>query len=142
MPSSGWKGAPILRETSTSSGASSARATSAPTGTPPRGSASTIGFSSASASRAWPSLCPASTRLRNRMAILLADRTLEQSLCQRSSCVDGERWPQRLRAPSSGGRRVGPGCGVGDGAEVALGDDADALLGLAADRKRAEFLLA
>ena len=41
IASSGWKGTPSLRTTITSSGASSARATSAATGTPPRGNPST-----------------------------------------------------------------------------------------------------
>ncbi len=41
IASSGWEGTPSLRTMKTSSGAWSARATSAPTGTPPRGRAST-----------------------------------------------------------------------------------------------------
>ena len=41
IANSGWNGTPSLRTTITSSGASSARATSAATGTPPRGNPST-----------------------------------------------------------------------------------------------------
>jgi len=43
MATSGWVGAPILRTSRMSSGAFNARATSAATGTPPRGNATTTG---------------------------------------------------------------------------------------------------
>jgi uncharacterized protein YecE (DUF72 family) len=64
--SSGWNGAPILRTRIRSSGASSARATSNPTGTPPRGSASTTGRSSLNLSSRCASAHPASLRSANR----------------------------------------------------------------------------
>src|SRR4051812_4114967 len=58
--SSFWKGAPILSTSTRSSGACKARAISKPTGTPPRGSASTTGFSSFRISRRSASCRPAS----------------------------------------------------------------------------------
>src|SRR5205823_8928845 len=69
IASSRWNGTPSLRTRNTSSGARSSRATSWATGTPPRGSASTI-------TSGWPAYAlsrrasrpPASRRSRNRLA--------------------------------------------------------------------------
>src|SRR5947209_7722424 len=68
MASSGWAGTPSLRTTRTSSGAPRATATSAATGTPPRGNASTSRCGSpARCSRAPARTRPASARSRNAM---------------------------------------------------------------------------
>src|ERR1700687_1778038 len=60
--SSGCHGTPILRTITRSSGAFRTLATSAATGTPPRGSASTTGSGGAFAARAFAKALPASTR--------------------------------------------------------------------------------
>src|SRR5262245_23472279 len=63
--SSGCCGAPILRANARSRGAESARATSAPTGTPPRGKANTTGQSSFRTCSCAASSRPASARSAN-----------------------------------------------------------------------------
>src|SRR5215216_1146751 len=65
MPNSGWSGAPSLRETNTSSGASRAREISYPTGTPPLGRAKTTGRSSLKWDSFSASRRPASLRSSN-----------------------------------------------------------------------------
>src|SRR5215472_6184974 len=67
MPSSGCAGTPSLRTRMTSSGAPRARATSAATATPPRGSPSTTMSLPRSGSRRLASWRPASDRSRKRM---------------------------------------------------------------------------
>ena len=62
MPSSGWNGTPSLRTTITSKGASSDRATSNATGTPPRGRPSTTTCSSRRCWRRSARRRPASKR--------------------------------------------------------------------------------
>src|SRR5919199_5808235 len=62
MLNSGWPGAPSLRETNTSSGASRAREISYPTGTPPLGRAKTTGRSSLKRESFSASRRPASLR--------------------------------------------------------------------------------
>ena len=66
-PSSGLPGAPSLRTARMSSGACSARATSTATGTPPRGSAITIGASCANGNSSAASMRPASWRSKYAM---------------------------------------------------------------------------
>src|SRR5256885_1094072 len=73
IPNSGWVGAPTLRATNTSSGASRARATSKATGTPPRGSANTSGDSNSCPPTTEASRRPASIRSRKRIGVLLLE---------------------------------------------------------------------
>src|SRR5215469_1746784 len=70
MASSGWPGMPTLRTSITSSGASSAAATSEATGTPPRGSASTnTGAGSRRCCISRASAAPAAARSANTRGV-------------------------------------------------------------------------
>ena len=74
MASSGYIGAPILRTRTRSSGAPSAAATSAATGTPPRGRARTTGSSPCRPRSARANFFPASDLSRNGMRSSMEQR--------------------------------------------------------------------
>src|ERR671920_136196 len=122
MPNSGCPGAPSLRETSTSSGASRAREISYPTGTPPLGRAKTTGRSSSKRDSFPASWRPASLRSSNggKPKNLMASAEAPPERCQDLAALLDVPHPVRVIPV----RRPLPdplhGCGdaLGQGVEV------------------------
>src|SRR5215211_831344 len=122
MPNSGWPGAPSLRETNTSSGASREREISYPTGTPPLGRAKTTGRSSVKRDSFSASRRPASLRSSNgtKSKILIASAEASPERCQGLAALLDLPHPARV-LPVGGflsDPLHGRGDALGEGAEV------------------------
>src|SRR5271163_225677 len=125
--SSGCQGTPIFRTSTISSGASSARAISKPTATPPRGNARTTGCRSFRCKSLSASRRPASPRSANFMSTFPEFRRCNSRFAApRRLAIPAFAKPGRARCSNTAGRRslhLLAAEKQGIGAQQKLGDD-------------------
>src|SRR5688572_31056496 len=131
MPNSGCPGAPSLRETSTSSGASRAREISYPTGTPPLGRAKTTGRSSSNRDSFSASRRPASLRSANGGKLKILIISAEAPPERREGFAALLDVPHPTRIPPVRGSLPNTMQGVGD----ALGQGVEVVASLEDERR-------